>query len=309
MTTYILKEQLTQVTDTEAVPPHSVLIQVASYEEYFEQYQDSLSYHILSRNLAHIHYCKADILNDSVTGTFSVPIKDALGNRRQNFGFCLDHSSLLFVDDHQTVVPILEHMRESLPNNSEMPSALHFLFTFMEELIKDDVFFLQDYEERLEKLEEKLLKEAGDDFNSEILHLRKRLASLGAYYEQLADMGGALAQSAPDTDQEKSGMLFSLYTNRVSRLSSSVGMLKEYSMQLRELHQSQIDLRQNQSMKVLTIVTTLFMPLTLVAGWYGMNFVHMPELSSPYGYGIICIVSVLIVVVEILLFKLRKWFR
>ena len=51
-----------------------------------------------------------------------------------------------------------------------------------------------------------------------------------------------------------------------------VQTLKEYSMQLREMHQTQIDIRQNEIMKVLTIVTTLFMPLTLIAGWYGMNF-------------------------------------
>ncbi|MGJ5623990.1 hypothetical protein MYD03_00160 [Mediterraneibacter gnavus] len=64
-----------------------------------------------------------------------------------------------------------------------------------------------------------------------------------------------------------------------------VQTLKEYSMQLREMHQTQIDIRQNEIMKVLTIVTTLFMPLTLIAGWYGMNFAHMPELTAPGGTG------------------------
>ena len=48
-------------------------------------------------------------------------------------------------------------------------------------------------------------------------------------------------------------------------------MLKEYSMQLREMHQAQVDMRQNEIMKFLTIVTTIFMPLSLIAGWYGMN--------------------------------------
>lgn len=80
-------------------------------------------------------------------------------------------------------------------------------------------------------------------------------------------------------------------------------------MQLREMHQTQIDIRQNEIMKVLTIVTTLFMPLTLIAGWYGMNFAHMPELTAPGGYGIICVVCLLLISVEIWILKKKGWFK
>ena len=80
-------------------------------------------------------------------------------------------------------------------------------------------------------------------------------------------------------------------------------------MQLREMHQTQIDVRQNEIMKVLTIVTTIFMPLTLIAGWYGMNFKNMPELKSPYGYAVVTFVCVFIILVEIWFFKVKKWFK
>ena len=50
----------------------------------------------------------------------------------------------------------------------------------------------------------------------------------------------------------------------------------------------QIDVRQNEIMKMLGVVTTVFMPLTLVAGWYGMNFVNMPELASPMAILLSC---------------------
>ena len=55
------------------------------------------------------------------------------------------------------------------------------------------------------------------------------------------------------------------------------------------------------------MVTTIFMPLTLIAGWYGMNFIYMPELRSVYGYPAVIIVSVLIVVLSLLFFKRKKW--
>ena len=59
-------------------------------------------------------------------------------------------------------------------------------------------------------------------------------------------------------------------------------------------------------MSVLTVVTTVFMPLTLIVGWYGMNFRYMPELESPFGYPVVIIVSALIVAGSFALFRKLK---
>ena len=72
-------------------------------------------------------------------------------------------------------------------------------------------------------------------------------------------------------------------------------MLREYSTQLREVYQAQIDIRQNKIMKILTVVTTIFLPLTLIVGWYDMNFKYMPELSWKYGYLAVILLSAVIV--------------
>ena len=103
--------------------------------------------------------------------------------------------------------------------------------------------------------------------------------------------------------------LFTFYTKRVERFYDTTHMLREYSMQLREMYQSQIDIHQNKVMQFLTVVTTIFMPLTLIAGWYGMNFANMPELNTKYGYGIIILVSILVTGIEIWYFKIKKWFK
>ena len=60
-------------------------------------------------------------------------------------------------------------------------------------------------------------------------------------------------------------------------------------------------------MQFLTIVTTVFMPLTLITGWYGMNFSKMPELDWEYGYGVVIILAVVLVIAEILIFRKKKW--
>ena len=59
-------------------------------------------------------------------------------------------------------------------------------------------------------------------------------------------------------------------------------------------------------MKVFTVVTAIFLPLTLLAGWYGMNF-DMPEFKSVYGYPVVIAVSAAIVLFLILIFKKKKW--
>ena len=83
---------------------------------------------------------------------------------------------------------------------------------------------------------------------------------------------------------------------------------RENVFQIRELYQSMQDARQNKIMAVITIVTTIFLPLTLITGWYGMNFVYMPELQWRYGYFAVIMISLIIVIAEIIYFKKKKFF-
>ena len=83
--------------------------------------------------------------------------------------------------------------------------------------------------------------------------------------------------------------------------------LLDYTIQIQENYKSRQADKQNRIITLLTVVTTIFMPLTLIVGWYGMNFKYMPELNSAYGYPAVIIVSVVIVVVSLIFFKLKKW--
>ena len=76
---------------------------------------------------------------------------------------------------------------------------------------------------------------------------------------------------------------------------------------LREAYQSQLSIRQNDLMKVFTVVTAVFLPLTLLTGWYGMNFVSMPELRWRYGYPAVIVLGAAIVGGLLYWFKRKKW--
>ena len=78
-------------------------------------------------------------------------------------------------------------------------------------------------------------------------------------------------------------------------------------MQLRDLIQTRVDVKQNRIMTLLTVVTTIFTPLTLLTGWYGMNFRYMPELEYRWSYPVVILVSLAIAVGCLVYFKKKKW--
>ena len=98
-----------------------------------------------------------------------------------------------------------------------------------------------------------------------------------------------------------------MFTNRIMRLQDIVASTREYTVQVRDLYQTQISAKQNRIMTVLTVVTTIFSPLTLIVGWYGMNFKYMPEFDYEYSYPIVIIVCIVIVVGLLIFFKKKKF--
>ena len=82
--------------------------------------------------------------------------------------------------------------------------------------------------------------------------------------------------------------------------------LLEYAGQVNDAYQAKVDAKQNSNMQFLTIVSTFFFPLTLITGWYGMNFQNMPELKS--GYSGVILLSIIVIIICIIIFKIKKIF-
>ena len=257
----------------------------------------------LKRSLSPVQYCKIETFSDCIQGTMKIPGKQDKGTSPLLFGFYQKDSTLILISETGELKHYLDWMR----NDSKKGCTLNqFLLNFFELLIAEDVLHLQKLEERLNQVEEMLLSRQPEHFNEEILRYRKKLSGLHSYYEQLMNLGDLMQANISQalTREECAG--WQLYAGRSERLHDHVEMLREYLLQLRELYQSQVDLQQNRVMSILTVVTTIFLPLTLIAGWYGMNFPGMPEFEWKYGYPAVIVISILIIVLEILYFKKKK---
>lgn len=254
--------------------------------------------------LSNIQYCKAELAGDCIIGTMVIPEKEDLLQTRYRFGFYLNRNVLYFVGDTAYAERILMEMKTQ--GYGTDCTLADLLIDFMEIMIQGDVPYLQHLEEKLSLIEEGLLDHIPKNFYKTVIHYRKQLLVLHTCYEQLIDAGDDLQGAAERLFGEREALRFGMFTARAERLHNHVEMLREYVLQIREMYQSQIDISQNHMMNMLTVVTSLFLPLSILVGWYGMNFTNMPELSWKYGYAAMAGASVLIIILEILFFKKKK---
>ena len=166
---------------------------------------------------------------------------------------------------------------------------------------------LEEIEDQAEGLEDRVLGGELEGFSPAMTQLRKRAMAWFRCYSQLDDVAGRLRENEAGLFSPEEERLFRLYEERVIRLREESQLLREYCLQVQTMFQAEIDLRQNRTMKILTVVTTIFLPLSLLAGWYGMNFTGMPELTWKYGYPAAIAVSVGIVILSLWICKKKKF--
>lgn len=252
-----------------------------------------------------VRFCKVEEMPEFFCGTMYVP-SHHMDKEHTGFYYIIEKQRITFIEDGDKVRGWLKELAETQVWNQ--PGVGPFFADFLEEIVKNDVMFITELEKKLEKLEDTVLETgAQGNFNHTISEYRRKIMVYSHYYLQMSDMGGVLEQNENRLFEDGDEKGFSLFVDRVNRLREESQMLRDYSIQIREVYQSRVDERQNEIMKVLTIVTTVVLPLTLIAGWYGMNFKNMPELGWEYGYAGIIVISILVVVLCIWLFKKKKF--
>ena len=248
---------------------------------------------------------KALVNQDSLTGTLCIPNRSDISGARSGFSFALDEKGIVLVDDTGYAADMLQKL--SRTKKWRFPGLERLLYDLLEMTISQDLSLLEKTEQRLNRIEEAILRGEVESYPREMNDIRGDLLDLRVHYEQLIDLGQELEENENGFFRDENLRYFHMFTERVIRLQDIVSGQREYVMQLRDLMQSQLDVRQNRIMTVLTVITSIFLPLTLIAGWYGMNFRYMPELEWPYSYPVVIAVSIAIVLGCLLFFRRKKW--
>lgn len=248
-------------------------------------------------------FCKAELHLCGIVGAVSMPPKS--GEREPvRFSFLLRREFVLFLCDTSKIARVLEKL--SLRRDWASPDSGELLCSVLFTLIDDDLILLEALDNRLERLENAVLSGKIDVFSHEMPALRKRLTALQRFYSQLIDVGQKLIETGERFLDADALLLLRLFVERCARLREEAQSLREYAMQVREEYQGQIDLRQNRVMQILTVVTVIFLPLTLIVGWFGMNL-KMPEFEWDYGYPMVIGLSVAVVALCMWICKKKKF--
>jgi magnesium transporter len=218
----------------------------------------------------------------------------------------IDREDLFFFCEDSAAEEKVRSILSAETGEQELTNG-QLLYRFFARLLKGDMSHLDQIETEITETENQMLSALQEGYLDKIVQFRKELLKLKQYYEQLDSIFDEAAANDNGVLDKQLTRRFTILSSRTDRYLNSVASLREYVAQLREAYQAQIDIQQNDLMKVFTVVTAIFLPLTLLVGWYGMNF-SMPELHWRYGYPTVIAASVLLVVGLIVYFKKKKWF-
>ncbi|NGM83972.1 magnesium/cobalt transporter CorA [Paenibacillus sp. 7124] len=181
-------------------------------------------------------------------------------------------------------------------------------YTVMDKLVDHYFPSLYMIEDELAELENRGSNESVEELMTQVFDVRGRLLKLRRTIVPMRDLMYRVLNSQHIQSNSVERMYFGDIYDHLLKLTDMIEADREMTSDLRDSYISLNSNRMNTIMKTLTVITTIFMPLTLIAGIYGMNFEVMPELTYLYGYPAVLMIMLLLGGGMVLWFKKRGWF-
>ncbi|MFN1834366.1 magnesium/cobalt transporter CorA [Balneola sp. MJW-20] len=208
--------------------------------------------------------------------------------------------------DYPVFVPVVERIKKGafrLRNEGPDYSAYALLDT-----IVDHYFHvLEKLGDEIEELEEKILENDDSSIPQQIHATRRKLIYFRKSVWPMRDSLNTLIRDESPFINEQNKVFYRDVYDHLVQIIDGVENYRDMVMGLLDMYMSHVSNKMNEVMKVLTIIATIFIPLTFVAGIYGMNFQYMPELSYTWAYPAVWVVMITITIVMILFFRRKDW--
>ena len=201
-------------------------------------------------------------------------------------------------------------VRDRLRNNRgriRRMGADYLAYVLIDSIVDNYFSILEKYGEKIEALEEELTTNSGIETLNTIHRLKKDIVLLRRFVWPLREVIGGLQREESSLISD-SIMVFirDLYDHTI-QVIDSIDTLQEILSGLQDLYLSSVSNKMNEVMKVLTIFASIFIPLTFMAGIYGMNFEFMPELKLRWAYPALWVAMITVALGLLIFFRRRKW--
>lgn len=205
---------------------------------------------------------------------------------------------------------LFDPVRERLRNEKGRlrKAGADYLAHALLDAIVDSYFVILDtFGEKIETLEEALIGHPSPATLREIQALKREMILLRKSVWPLREMVGGLGRSDSPLIREPSVIYFRDIYDHAVQVIDTIETYRDMLSGMLDIYLSSVSNRMNEVMKVLTVIATVFMPLTFLAGIYGMNFKYMPELEWRWGYAALWSLMMVIAVFMFVLFRRKKW--
>jgi magnesium transporter len=219
----------------------------------------------------------------------------------------LDNLVVTFVEKSDDIFDALKKRLNNGKGRLRSFGADYLTYAILDTLV-DNIFILLDQlDEAIESLEEGLLVNPSTETLATIQQLKRELIYLRRSVSPLREMVAEVLRSDSLLIQAKTQIYYRDVYDHVLRIHESIESYRDMLSGLLDIYMSSVSNKMNEVMKVLTVFASIFIPLTFIAGIYGMNFEFMPELKWKWAYPALWSSFIIIVVVLLVYFKKKKW--
>jgi len=205
---------------------------------------------------------------------------------------------------------VFGHLRERLRNEKGRARKLgadYLAYSLIDAVVDNYFSVLEKLGEKIEAIEEVLVTEPASATLNEIHRLKRELIYLRKAVWPLREVVGGLERGDSPLVQDATRLYMRDVYDHTIQVIDAVETYRDMVSGMLDIYLSSVSNRMNSVMKVLTVIATIFMPLTFLAGVYGMNFKHMPELDWPLGYPLLWLLMIAIAAAMLVFFKKKEW--
>jgi magnesium transporter len=203
--------------------------------------------------------------------------------------------------------PIRERLRKDR-GRIRSSGGDYLAYALLDAVVDHYFVILEQIAQKIDEAEEETMSRPCPDTAKRIHALKRTVIFLHRHIWPLREVVGAMAREGNPVIQDSTRVFLRDVHDHSLQVIDTVEAFRDVLSNLLDIYLSTVSNRMNEIMKVLTMIATLFIPVTFVVGLYGMNFKHMPELEWPWGYPMVWGVMIAMMAGMLVYFKKKNWF-
>lgn len=215
---------------------------------------------------------------------------------------------ITFQETEEDIFDPIRKRLESGKSRLRSSGADYLAFALMDAIIDNYAVVIELFGSKVEQTEDELfLESAREEISRDIQYLKQDLLRLRRNILPSREVISRIVKSDSELITIKTYDYLKDLQDHILQINDNIDLYREMVWGLMDMHMTNISNKMNGIMKVLTIISTIFIPLTFIAGIYGMNFDHMPELHYKYSYYILWGIMIILFIMLLIFFRRKKW--